>query len=145
MGVSSSDRLTAAVALAVATALFIPQASAHHSMALFDGSRLLSVEGTVSRIIWRSPHVYVMVEADEAGETAEWRFEALPVPIMIREGWTEDSLGVGEQVTVEGYPLRESDAKYMWLRRLVKADGTVLDPGQIPGSPGTPTEGQTVN
>ncbi|MCY3730922.1 MAG: DUF6152 family protein [Rhodospirillaceae bacterium] len=145
MGVFPSDRLIAAVALAIAAAPFIPQASAHHSMALFDGSRLLSVEGTVSQIIWRSPHVYVMVEADEGGEAAEWRFEALPVPIMIREGWTEDSLGVGEQVTVEGYPLRESDAKYMWLRRVVKADGTVLDPGQIPGSPGTPTEGQSAN
>ena len=64
---------------------------------------------------------------------------------MIRQGWEEDSLIVGERVTVTGYPVRNSDVKYMWLRQVLKEDGTVLDPGQIPGSPGTETEGQAVN
>ena len=136
------------VKVTVSAALFLLalDASPHHSMALFDGSTLLTVEGQVTEIIWRSPHVYVMVEASEPnGESAEWRFEALPVPIMIRQGWEEDSLMVGERVTVTGYPVRNSDVKYMWLRQVLKEDGTVLDPGQIPGSPGTETEGQVVN
>ena len=136
------------VKVTVSAVLFLLalDASPHHSMALFDGSTLLTVEGRVTEIIWRSPHVYVMVEASEPnGESAEWRFEALPVPIMIRQGWEEDSLMVGERVTVTGYPVRNSDVKYMWLRQVLKEDGTVLDPGQIPGSPGTETEGQVVN
>ena len=136
------------VKVTVSAVLFLLalDASPHHSMALFDGSTLLTVEGQVTEIIWRSPHVYVMVEASEPnGESAEWRFEALPVPIMIRQGWEEDSLMVGERVTVTGYPVRNSDVKYMWLRQVLKEDGTVLDPGQIPGSPGTETEGQVVN
>lgn len=138
--------ITAPVTLSAALFLFTLNASPHHSMALFDGSTLLTVEGRVTEVIWRSPHVYVMVEANEpSGESVEWRFEVLPVPIMIRQGWEEDSLVAGESVTVSGYPLRDSDARYMWLRRVVKDDGTVLDPGQIPGSPGTETEGQVVN
>ena len=146
MKISGSSMPIAKVALSAALALFALSASPHHSMALFDGSTLLTVEGQVTEVIWRSPHVYVMVEASEpSGESVEWRLEALPVPIMIRQGWEEDSLIAGERVTVSGYPLRESDTRYMWLRQVVKEDGTILDPGQIPGSPGTETEGQVVN
>ena len=146
MQVSLSSMPIVKAASSAVLVLLALDASPHHSMALFDGSTLLTVEGTVTEIIWRSPHVYVMVEASEPnGESAEWRFEALPVPIMIRQGWEEDSLIVGERVTVTGYPVRDSDVKYMWLRQVLKEDGTVLDPGQIPGSPGTETEGQVVN
>ena len=144
--VALSNLLIVKVTASVVLSLFTLNASPHHSMALFDGTTLVTVEGRVTQIIWRSPHVYVMVESNEPeGEPAEWRFEALPVHIMVRQGWTQDSLSVGDQVTVQGYPVRDSDVTYAWLRQLTKEDGTILDPGQLPGSPGAATEGQVVN
>ena len=87
----------------------------------------------------------IFVESSELeGESAEWRFEALPVPIMIREGWTEDSLSVGDLVTAEGYPATGAVRHYAWLRRIIKEDGTILDPG-LTGSPGVEEEGEVAN
>ena len=131
MKVSSRKRLSGIVLPIVAVLPCAFQASAHHSTGLFDGTTIATVEGTVSRVVWRSPHIYVMVDTADG----EWRFESVPVPIMVREGWTEDSLVAGERVTAEGYPLRDSEERYGWLRRIVKQDGTVLDPGET-GSPG---------
>ncbi len=147
MGVFSSTVMAVKVTLSIVISvlLFTSDASAHHSMTLFDGTTLATVEGRVTRVAWRSPHVYIFVESREPdGESAEWRFEALPVPIMIRHGWMEDSLSVGDLVTAQGYPARGSGQKYAWVRRIIKEDGTILDPGQIPGSPGT-REGDVVN
>lgn len=76
------------------------------------------------------------------GESVEWRFEALPVPIMVKNGWTEDSLSVGDEVAAEGYAARQAPS-YAWLHRLIKEDGTILNPGQT-GSPGA-TEGEVAN
>jgi len=120
-------------------------AAAHHSTGLFDGTTIEVVKGTVTRVAWRSPHVYIFVEPSESeGESAEWRFEALPVPIMIREGWTEDSLSVGDLVTAEGYPATGAVRRYAWLHRIIKQDGTILDPGQT-GSPGIEEESEVAN
>ena len=131
MNASSTTWLSGIVLLILAMLPFGFQASAHHSTGLFDGTTITTVEGTVSRVVWRSPHIYVMVDTAEG----EWRFESVPVPIMVREGWTEDALVTGERVTAEGYRLRDSGERYGWLRRVVKEDGTVLDPGET-GSPG---------
>ena len=111
-------------------------ASTHHSTVLFDGATVATVEGVVSRVVWRSPHIYVFVETTaESGDTVEWTLESVPIPIMVRQGWLEDSLQAGERVTVETYPLRDSNEPYGWVRRVIKEDGTILDPGAT-GSPG---------
>ena len=136
---------TKPLTLSVAAFTFLGtlDASAHHSTGLFDGTTLITVEGRVSRIAWRSPHVYVFVESEGSnGASVEWRFEALPVPIMVKNGWTEDSLSVGDEVAAEGYAARQAPS-YAWLHRLIKEDGTILNPGQT-GSPGA-TEGEVAN
>ena len=57
-------RLTAAAPLLAATALalFCAPASAHHSQSMFDTSKELVLEGTVSRFDWVNPHMYLIVE-----------------------------------------------------------------------------------
>ncbi len=110
--------------------VFTPGAFAHHSTSLFDGETVTTVEGQVTRVAWLSPHIFILVETTEPdGEVVEWRFESVSIPIMVREGWLEDSLREGERVTVEGYRVRNSNARYGWLRRVVKEDGTILSPG----------------
>ncbi len=127
----------ASVPISLFVLTFGIDASAHHSTGLFDGTTIATAEGRVTRFAWLSPHIYIFVQTTGTDDAAgEWRFESVPIPIMVRQGWTKDSLQVGDRVTAEGYPLRNSDEKYAWLRRVIKEDGTILDPGVI-GSPAT--------
>ena len=80
---------------------------AHHSQSEFDLKARVEVEGTVTKLEWKSAHgrLYVDVKND-AGETVNWNFE-LPSPnTLMRRGWKRDALQAGDRVTVTGAPAR---------------------------------------
>ena len=125
--VLTTTRVTVAF-LAVAQAWTL-DASAHHSQSYFDADAIVTVQGRLTRVDWRNPHVYIYVEATEAsGETVDWRIETHPVHVMLRGGWTKDTLRLGEQVTVEAHPVRNAQTaqRYARLAQVTKEDGTVL-------------------
>ena len=47
--------------LIAAAATFSAPASAHHSQSMFDTSKEIVIEGTVSRFDWVNPHMYLVV------------------------------------------------------------------------------------
>ncbi len=125
--VLTATRFTFAV-LAVAQVLTL-DASAHHSQEYFDADAIVTVQGRLSRVDWRNPHVFIYVEVTEAsGETADWRIETHPVSFMLAGGWTKDSLRLGEQVTVEAHPVKNAQTaqRYARLVQVTREDGTVL-------------------
>ena len=82
-------------------------ARAHHSQSEFDLRAKVEVEGTVTKLEWKSPHgrLYVDVKNDK-GEIESWNFE-LPSPnTLMRRGWTRDTLKTGDHVKVAGAPAR---------------------------------------
>jgi hypothetical protein len=84
-----------------------PAARAHHSQSEFDLRAKVEVEGTVTKLEWKSPHgrLYLDVKNDK-GEIESWNFE-LPSPnTLMRRGWTRDTLKMGDHVTVAGAPAR---------------------------------------
>jgi hypothetical protein len=86
-------------------------ADAHHSQSEFDLRSKVAVEGTVTKLEWKSPHarLYLDVKNDQ-GEIVNWNFE-LPSPnTLMRRGWTRESLKAGELVKVEGAPARNFPA-----------------------------------
>jgi len=95
---SSSRLALVAITLVGATA-----AMAHHSQSEFDFKQIVDVEGTVSRLDWRSPHARLYVEVvNERGEKVTWDFE-LPSPTtLMRRGWKRDSLKPGDHISVNG-------------------------------------------
>lgn len=96
-------------AVAAALALTAPGfATAHHSYAMFDRARMLSVEGVVAKFEWVNPHsfVWVYVRKAEGGHDL-FAFETDPVSRLVAEGWTQASLSAGDKVTVEYAPLRD--------------------------------------
>ena len=97
-------RLSAVVGLVLALA---PAAWAHHSQSEYDLRAKVEVEGTVTKVDWRSPHVWIDVDVtNEKGQKVNWSFE-LPSPVtLMRRGWTRDSLKPGERVTIAGAPAR---------------------------------------
>ena len=98
------SRLTAAATLG---ALLSSAAAAHHSQSEFDLRGKVEVQGTVSKLEWKSPHARLYVDAkNDKGEIVSWNFE-LPSPnTLMRRGWKRDSLQVGDHVQVTGAPAR---------------------------------------
>ena len=87
--------------------LLFASAQAHHSQSEFDLKSTLEVEGTVTKLEWKSPHGRLYVDVKNAkGVVENWNFE-LPSPnTLMRRGWTRDALKAGDRVTVAGSPAR---------------------------------------
>ena len=120
--------------LAVLLLLQVASASAHHSYAPIDNTRILEVEATIAKVEWTNPHVflwaYVADETQESGYQL-YAFETGSVTMMVKAGWTRDgTVKVGEQVTIEYLPLRSGEPGGS-LGTITHADGTVT-PGDIP-------------
>jgi hypothetical protein len=80
---------------------------AHHSFGAFDMTKTLTMLCTVKEFQWVNPHTWlVVVAANEAGEMREYRFEGVPPAILIRGGWTEDTLQVGDRIYLDYHPYR---------------------------------------
>jgi hypothetical protein len=109
IGVHLVKRLGLVIAAAV---IITATGSAHHSPAAFDMNSQITIQGTVSRLDWTNPHVYIYVNGESAsGKPAEWRIETDPVPILNRSGWRRESLAVGSPVTVRASPDRNPQAE----------------------------------
>ena len=91
--------------------VLVSGASAHHSQSEFDLRGKVEVEGTVTKVDWRSPHAWIYVDVTDAkGQKVNWSFE-LPSPTtLMRRGWTRDSLKPGDRVRVAGAPARNHPA-----------------------------------
>ena len=104
-------------------------ASAHHSAAQYDATAPVTVQGTVSRVDWTNPHVYIYVDTKgTGGAQAQWVVETDPTPILIRSGWTRDSVRVGAAVTVRMNPARDKQRNHAQLVSLSTGNGVVLVP-----------------
>jgi len=98
-----------AMATAFCLLLTASSAFAHHSFAAeYDSTKQVTVKGTVQKVSWVNPHAYVFVDVkDESGKVTTWAFESLSPNALARQGWTRNSLKIGEAVTVEGYMAKD--------------------------------------
>jgi hypothetical protein len=89
------------------TAPLIGAAVAHHSAAQFELSKLAVIDGTVAKLQWTNPHVFVqLLVADESGKTVEWSLEGPNPGGLARAGWNSQSLRAGDKINVTFNPLR---------------------------------------
>jgi len=85
-------------------------ALAHHSYAMFDLSKSVFVSGTLAKHEWVNPHTFVWLyveKADQPGKYDLYAFENGPITMLMRNGWTKDTLRVGEKLTVQYFPLKD--------------------------------------
>jgi hypothetical protein len=100
---------------------------AHHSASIYDREAPVSIEGAIVRYDWTNPHVYLYVEQETGpGERVTWEIEANPPAILRRLGWTEDTVKVGDRVTITGIAGRDLSKKIALMQTLEKTDATVL-------------------
>ena len=77
---------------------------AHHSFAAeYDSKKPVTLKGTVTKIDWMNPHVYFYIDVeDDSGKTATWGLEMGPPNGLQRQGWTKNTMKIGDVVVVEG-------------------------------------------
>ena len=115
--------LTLAAVLVAAAAA---PALAHHSFAMFDMNRQITVTGTLKDFQYTNPHSWVIVVAPGPdGKQAEWGFESEGPSTLLRSGIKHSSLTPGDKVTALAYPMRDGRPAGS-LIKITKADGTVL-------------------
>ena len=96
---------------------------AHHSVsAEFDLSQRITLQGRVTKIDWMNPHVYLYVDVNLDGRTANWACETAGPNTLERQGWSRKSLRIGDQITVVGYRARDG-AYVASAREVVLANG----------------------
>lgn len=111
---------------------FAPAAQSHHSQSEFDLRSTVAIEGTVTKVEWKSPHARLYVDVkDENGEVVSWDLE-LPSPnTLMRRGWKRDSLKPGDYVQVAASPARNFPA--IGIATSIKdGDGKPLFTGTTP-------------
>ena len=84
---------------------------AHHSHAMFDDAREVTITGTVAAIRFSNPHVYLLVEvAEDNGEVSQWAIEMSTVRNMINRGVSANTFHVEDEVVIRVNPLRSGQA-----------------------------------
>ena len=98
---------------------------AHHSVtAEFDPKKSFTITGTLKKLDWTNPHIYVWVETkDESGQMITYGIEAVPPGMLHRAGVTRDAFKVGETVTVIAAPAKDGTKNIGLGRRITFADG----------------------
>jgi hypothetical protein len=94
----------AGFAAAIGFILATGTAIAHHSFAAeFDAGKPLTLNGIVTKIEWMNPHTYFYLDVTGAdGTVVNWGMEMGSPNGLMRQGWTRNTLKVGDVVTVEG-------------------------------------------
>ena len=77
---------------------------AHHSFAAeFDSAKPVKLIGSVTKIEWMNPHAYFYIDVkDASGKVTNWGLEMGSPNGLMRQGWTRNSMKIGDEVTVEG-------------------------------------------
>jgi len=98
-------------------------AFSHHSHAMFDHTKQITVTGTVSEYVFRNPHVFLYVDVQgEDGKTVNYWVEMSNLPNMIRRGIGQKTFKPGDKVTVNLHPLSDGRPGGSYIT-IVAADG----------------------
>ena len=101
--------------------------AAHHAFAAeFDADRPVNFDGTVARVEWVNPHVWIHIDVNlEDGSSEVWAFEAGTPNVLFRRGFTRESLLPGTDVHVDGYQAKDGTNRANG-RDITFADGSKL-------------------
>ncbi|MBV8843510.1 MAG: hypothetical protein JO307_11935 [Bryobacterales bacterium] len=97
---------------------------AHHSFAAeYDANKPVTLKGTVSKVEWTNPHARFYVDVkDDSGKVTTWNLELASPNVLVRNGWSRNTLKVGDPITVSG-SMAKDGANLANARTVTLADG----------------------
>jgi hypothetical protein len=110
----------------IAVAMSAIPAFAHHSFAMFDAEKALTLEGTVKEFQWTNPHSWiVLMVSNTQGQPEQWAIELGAPAGLARQGWIPKTLTPGMKVKTVVHPLRDgtNGGQYM---AVTLPDGTQM-------------------
>ena len=109
---------------AVAIAVSVVPASAHHSIAgAYDSRQKITLEGVVAQFQFVNPHPFLTVDVKSGGGTLQWVLEMDNRSELIQAGMTSQTLKPGDQIVVTGNPARDKSHRVYTARLDRPADG----------------------
>ncbi len=80
----------------------------HHSHAIFDTERWVTLEGAVQQVQWFFPHVWIYLEVeDEQGQVRIWAMEGANPNSILLAGVSRDDIRPGDRISARCHPLRD--------------------------------------
>jgi hypothetical protein len=104
--------------------------SAHHSFAAeFDSNKPVTLSGAVTKVEWGNPHIWVYLDVkDERGSLQHWQCEGGAPNTLTRNGWSNNSLKMDGQITIEGFVAKDG-SKTCNMRSVKLPDGRTVFAG----------------
>lgn len=101
-------------------------AVAHHAPAVFDQTKTIAIDGTVTEFVWSNPHSWIHMDVvGDDGKVTDWVIEMNPPTYLIRGGWKSNTLKPGDEVSVVANPLRTGEPAGKFVA-ITLPDGRVL-------------------
>jgi hypothetical protein len=101
---------------------------AHHSGAMFEKEKTITVEGVVKQFQYTNPHSWLLVEVkNKDGSVTTWGFEAEGPSTLQRAGIRPSDFAVGTKLKITGHPMKDGSPAAAWVDA-VRADGKRFDP-----------------
>lgn len=102
---------------------------AHHSGAMFDSGKSVTLSGKVKSFKWSNPHSWIQLEVAEGGKTREWSIEMGSPQGLYRSGWRPGTLQPGQEIKVTVHPARDGSPVAAFVSA-TRPDGTPVTQGQ---------------
>jgi hypothetical protein len=114
---------------AVILALFASPIFAHHSGAMFDNKKEVTVTGTVKSFQFSNPHSWLLIDVKgKDGKVTTWGFEAEGPSTLTRAGIRKGDFPVGTEVVITGHPMRDGRPAAAWVKATRVSDKKVFSP-----------------
>jgi hypothetical protein len=103
---------------AVMVAAFAAPALAHHSFAMFDAAKTVTLQGTVKELEWTNPHSWLrfMVNDEKTGKPVAWAVEMSSPGRLKTMGMSADSVKAGDAVSVTFHPMKDGTRGGMFIQ-----------------------------
>ena len=106
-------------------------ANSHHAFSpVYDQARTVTIKGILTEFRLVNPHAMMAIDVvDQTGKHVTWTVEMAGLLSLSRQGWTNNTVSTGEQLTVTGNPTHTGSPR-IFFTRLVLANGKeLLAPG----------------
>lgn len=104
----------------------VSTAVAHHSTAVYDDDKTVTLTGKVSRVLWANPHTFFDMVVTTKGKPVTWTIIYGTPTMLVRNGWRKEDLKIGDKVAATVHPDRTGKPGGILLH-ITLADGRELE------------------